>query len=108
MMMVLPAAVNRLEAGRARSHLQPLDEAPRSQEIEHPVDAGDTDGSALGPERVEDLLRGQAAVLPTEQLDHGSSCSAASKPGSMERDKRLFYPVGMRHDVDDSDCGYGN
>ena len=81
-MVVFAVCVNRLEARRAGADVDALDEAVLAQLLEHPVDARDADAAAFGAQLVEDLLRGQAAVLAPEELDH--------------REARAAFPVPFR------------
>ena len=76
--MVLPACVDRLEARGAGADVDALDEAVLAQLLEHAVDARDPDATPLGPQLIEDLLRGQAAVLASKKLDDGAAGAAVS------------------------------
>ena len=62
-----------------------LHEALRGEQLEHAVDARDADPAAGGAQPVEDLLRGQAAVLLGEQIDHRAPRTAVAKPFSLQR-----------------------
>jgi hypothetical protein len=98
--MVLPACVQGLEPGRAGADVDPLHEAVPAQLLERPVDAGDPHGASLAAEPIEDLLRGQAAVLAAEQLDHGAPGAAVPvSPGAegCERPLRPRARSGRRH-----------
>ena len=64
--MVLAPRVDRLKAGRAGADVDPLDEPVLAQVLENAVDARDSDPPALGPQLIEDLLGGQAAILAPE------------------------------------------
>ena len=77
-MVVLAARVHGLEARGAGADVDPLQEALVGQEVEHAVDARDPHPAPLGPELVEDLLRGQAAVLTPEELDDRPAGAAAA------------------------------
>ena len=78
--VMLAAGVNGLEARCAGADVDALDESVLTQLLEDPVDAGDPDTAALGAQLVEDFLRGQAAVLSSEQLDDRSPGTAVSVP----------------------------
>lgn len=78
--VVLAAGVHRLEARRSGAEVDPLHEAVAAQLLERPVDARDPDPPSLAAELVEDLLRRQAAVLPTEQLDYGTPGAPVAVP----------------------------
>ena len=67
--VVLAALVPRLVAGAAGAGVDALDQPVVDEQVEHPVDAGDADRPAGGPEAVMQLLRGQAALLAGKQLD---------------------------------------
>src|SRR5207253_1083269 len=73
--------MRRFVPGRVGADVDPLDEAIGRQLVERPVDGGDADLAAIGAKRVEDLLRGQAAVLPPQQLDHRAATAASAAPG---------------------------
>src|SRR5262249_12844348 len=76
----------------AGADVDPLHEPAFGELLEHAVDGGDADpATAAGAQPVEDLLRGQAAVLPTEQLDDGAARAAAAAL-RLERGKRLLAP----------------
>jgi hypothetical protein len=64
--VVLAARVDRLEARSTGADVDALDEAVLAQLLEDAVDAGDPDAAAFRAQLVEDLLRGQAAVLAPE------------------------------------------
>lgn len=90
-----------LEARGGRADVDALDEAVARQLLEAAVDACDTDGTALGAQHVEDLLRGEAAVLPIEQLDHGAACRAVAPARPLEGVEGGFGPaVHWRNDND--------
>ena len=76
--MVLAVRVEGLEAGRARPDVDALNEPILAQLLEHAVDARDPDATPLGPQLIEDLLRGQAAVLASKKLDDGAAGAAVS------------------------------
>src|SRR5207248_728925 len=80
-MVVLASWMRRFVPGRVGADVDPLDEAIGRQLVERPVDGGDADLAAIGAKRVEDLLRGQAAVLPPQQLDHRAATAALAAPG---------------------------
>jgi len=91
-MMMLAVRVQRLEASRARADLDALQEAVSAELLEGAVDARDPDRPAPVAKLVEDLLRGQAAGLLTEQLDHGAARAAVPVPPRAERGERLLSP----------------
>ena len=68
--MMTAVGVHRLVPGDPRAEVDALHEALRGQQVEHAVDARDPDPATGRPQPVEDLLRGQAAVLLGEELDH--------------------------------------
>ena len=91
--VVLAARQHRLVASDAGAELDPLQEALLGQEVEDAVDARDPDGSAVAPELVEDLLRRQAAVLSSEQLDDRAPRDAVPVAAAAERSERALGPV---------------
>jgi zinc transporter, ZIP family len=60
--------------------------------LDHPVDGRDPDRALRRAEPIEDLLRAQAALLATEQLDHGAARSAGAIAGLVEDSERVFCP----------------
>src|SRR5476649_261864 len=97
MVVMLPTRMHRLVAGGARAEVDPLEQALLGQELEDAVDARDSDLPAFGPKLVEDLLRRQAAVLSSEQLDDGPPGDTVSVPAAAERMERLLRPVSRLH-----------
>ena len=61
--VVLDARLHGLEAGKAVSDVDPLEQPEVGELVEAAVDARDPDGTPLVAEAVVDLLRRQAAVL---------------------------------------------
>ena len=114
MVVVLAVGVDRLEARDAGADVDPLHEAFACQLLEGPVDARDADGLVGVAEHVEDLLRGQAAVLEPEELNHGSARAAVAVALRPEGLERGVDPLGAssRHGDNDSgsrfDYGCGN
>ena len=94
--MMVAAGVDRLVAGDAGAEVDPLDEALGGEELEHAVDARDPDPPVRGPEPVEDLLRGQAAVLSAEQLDHRAAGAAVPQTFALQRLQRRCPPIPPR------------
>jgi hypothetical protein len=76
--VMLTIGVSRLEARDAVAEVDPLHEPELVEALERAVDARDADARRPGAELVVDLLRGDAAVLPTEELDDRSAGAAAS------------------------------
>jgi hypothetical protein len=76
--VVLAVAVDRFETRGAGSDVDALHEAVSGELLEGAVDACDADTSAFAAELVEDLLRGEAAVLAAEKFDHRAARAAAS------------------------------
>src|SRR5207249_3464410 len=91
--VVLAAPVDPLEPRRAAADVEALHEPLVAQQLEHAVDARDADRAPVGPEQIEDLLCAQAAVLATEQLDHGAAGTAAPVAGTRKSRRRLGDPV---------------
>jgi hypothetical protein len=61
-MVVLTAGVGGLVAGGG-ADVEPANELEPGEQLEGPVDARDADSHVLRPQAVEDLLRGEAAIL---------------------------------------------
>ena len=87
-----PARVNRFVARRARTEVEPLDEAVLRQLLQGPVDARRPDAAALGAQSIEDLLRREAALLPPEQLDDGPPGAAVAAPSRAQHAHRRLRP----------------
>jgi hypothetical protein len=94
--VVLAARVDRLEACGAGADVDALDEAVLAQLLENAVNAGDPDAAAFRAQLVEDLLRGQAAVLAPEQLDHRAAGAAVSVALCLQRRNRRLGPRARR------------
>jgi hypothetical protein len=80
MVMMLAVGVDRLEAGRTGADVDPLDKAGPGQLLERAIDARDPNTAPRAAELIEDLLRGQAALLPPEQLDDRAAGAAVAVP----------------------------
>ena len=100
--VMLAVRVDRLEAGRAGADVDPLDEPVLAQVLEYAVDARDSDPAALGPQLIEDLLGGQAAILAPEQLDDCAASAAVSVPLRLQRGDRRVRPRIGRHSANGS------
>lgn len=74
--MVLPAGVGGLEAGHAMPKLDAVNQPQLRKLVERAVDAGDPNRPPFRTQPIEELLRGEAAVLGGEMLDHGVTCPA--------------------------------
>src|SRR6266566_4189432 len=90
--MMLPARVDRLEAGRAGADVDPLDEPVLAQLLEHAVDAGNPDAAVFRAQLIEDLLGGQAAILASQQLDDRAAGAAFSVPLRVQGSDRRLGP----------------
>jgi hypothetical protein len=71
MVVVLTAGLGDLEAGDSMPKFDAVDEPQLGKLVERAVDAGDPDGPPFSTQPIEELLRGEAAVLGGEILDHG-------------------------------------
>jgi len=91
--MMLAALQRRFVARDSGTEVDPLDEALLGELLEHAIDACNPDAAPVGTQLVEDLLRGQAAVLPTEELDDRAAGAASPAP-ALERCQCLLGPGG--------------
>ena len=90
--VVLTRRQRGLVARDARADVDPLHEPALGELLQHAVDRGDAGAAAaLGPQAIEDLLRAQAAVLPSEQVDDGPARAPAAAVG-LERRQGLLAP----------------
>ena len=94
--VVLAAGVDRLKARGAGTDVDALDEAILAQLLEDAVDAGYPDAAAFRAQLVEDLLRGEATVLASQQLDDGTAGAAVSMPLRLQRGDRRLGPGARR------------
>ncbi len=85
MVVVVASGMDRLEPGDPRAEIDSLHEALGAQKLQHAVDARDPDLAAGGTKAVEDLLRGQAAVLLGEQIDHRAPRTAVAHTLALKR-----------------------
>lgn len=105
-MVVLPAGERRLESRAVSSELDPLEVPVARELLERAVDARDADPSAALAEPVEDLLRGEAARLLAEELDHGATGPTVPVARPAERGEGGLGPGARRrgsmHALNDS------
>ena len=94
MVMVVAAGVGRLVAGDAVAQVDPLHEPQLVHAVERAVHACDADTGAARARAVMDLVRREAAVLLTEQLDDLSSRAATAAAGLAQPDERRIRPGG--------------
>ena len=78
--VVLAVRERRLEARHTAAEVDAMNEAELRQPLEHAVDACDPHLAAVGPQAVEELLRGHAAVLALEVRD--DRLAGAARPGA--------------------------
>ena len=69
---------DRLETHHAVAEVEPLDEPPLGEHVEHAVDAGQADSLALGPQVAVEVLRPDAALLALQELDHAAPGKASA------------------------------
>ena len=99
--VMLAAGVSRLEARDAVAEIHALHEAQLVQALERSIDTRDPDARRPAAEVVVDLLRRDAAVLLSEELDHRATCFSASPRGRSQTRKRVLAPA-HRHDDNDT------
>ena len=92
------AACGRLFVPRnAVAGVDALHEPQVGERLESPVDGGNPDRPPCLPEVVVDVLRAQAAVLATEEVDDRRARAAAAVAGRFERIARFLRPAhGLR------------
>lgn len=90
--MVVLAAWKRGLVTGGGADVEAVDEPHSREQIERPVDARDADQPAISAQAVEDLLRGQAAVLAGEKLDDRGSRPARAVTGQLELGERVIGP----------------
>ena len=93
--MVLAARQQRLVA-RCVGELEPLHELQPDELVERAIDAGQPDPAVLGAERIEDLVRAQAALLGGEERDHELPGPAGAATGAGEGRSRVGLPGSHR------------
>ena len=94
--VMMAARIQSFVARGGATHVDPLHEDHRRQQLECPVHARDSDRSAPSAKYVEDLLCREAAVLFPEQLDHGAPRSTGAMAGAVERLGRMIVPGERR------------
>lgn len=100
-MVVVLVLEDGLVTGCRRADVDALDESVARQLLEAAIDARDPDGAPFGAQPVEDLLRGEAAVLAPEQLDHGAARGAVATTRALEGVEGGFGPAAhWRNDND--------
>jgi hypothetical protein len=100
MVMVVAAGVDGLIAGDAGAEVDPLHEPQRDEQVERAVDARDPDATVTETQTVEDLLRGEAAVLLGEKLDDRDAGTAPAMARSPELADGVLGPPRV--------CGRGH
>ena len=98
--VMVAAGVRRLEARDSITEVDALDEPELVHAIERAVHAGDADPAPPIAYGVVELLRGKAAVLFSEQLDHELSRAAAAPARLAETGERGVRPC--HHDDNDT------
>ena len=91
--MVLAARVRSLVARGAVSHVQAVHEAEAVEHLERAVDAGDSHPRLAGAQLVGDLLRGRAAVLPSQRSDDARARSTRPEALALERRVSVRAPA---------------
>jgi hypothetical protein len=92
-MMVLAAVLDRLVAIDPRTELDLLHVPLANEQIENAVDGSDPDSTILRSERVQNLLRGETAVLCAEQLDDCTASPTAPQPLGKQAAPRRLSPA---------------
>ncbi len=93
--MVLAARQQRLVACSV-GELEALHELQADELVECAVDAGEPDPAVLGAQRIEDLVRAQAAILAREERDHELPRSPRAATRAGKRFTRVGFPGGHR------------
>lgn len=93
--MVLAARQQRLVT-RCVGELEPLDELQPDELVERAVHAGQPDPAVLRAQRIENLVRAQAALLTSEERDHELPRSAGASTRAGERCARVGFPSSHR------------
>ena len=92
--MVLATGVRGLEARDAEAEVDAMHEAEIGELVEHPVDACEADGAALGAKLVEQLLGRETAILCGEVRDHRIAGAAGACAGAAQLRAGVLFPVG--------------
>jgi zinc transport system substrate-binding protein len=90
--VMVSAGVGGLEARHAVAEVDPLDEPERVHALERSVDARDPDPRPTRARLLVELVRGEAAVLLSEELYHERPRAAASPARVSEARKRDLGP----------------
>jgi hypothetical protein len=90
-MMIAPRE-RRLVPSSVVTDVQALDKAEVGEEIEHAVDARDSNRPSGTPSPLVDLLRRRTAALPAQQFDDGRTGSAATEPALVEDGEGVLGP----------------
>lgn len=102
--MVLPARVDRLEAGLTLADRHALDQSVLDEQLQHAIDARAAYRRALGAQLVLDLHGAEGAGLARQQFDDPLPCPTALMPGAGENRVHVLGPcgcVGLRHAIQD-------
>ena len=94
--MVLAARMRGLVARAAVSHVQAVHEAEAVEHLERAVDARNSHPRLAGAQLVGDLLRGRAAVLPSQRRRRRAARSTRSEALALERRVSVRAPAADR------------
>ena len=94
--MVIAVRRRRLEARDPVARVNALHQPKVDEGLERAVDRGDTDGPTRPAEAVVNLLCAEAAVLPSEQLDHCAAGAATAIARIGEREEGVLCPRSRR------------
>jgi hypothetical protein len=92
MVVVLPARQDRLVARSALADVDPLEEAGAVKDVDRAVDAREADRALAGAQTLRDLMRGQAAALPRQQLNNLAAGAAGAVALLLEGGAGGFLP----------------
>ena len=94
--MVVAVGRRRLEARDPVTRVDALHQPKVDEGFQRAVDGGDADRPTRPAQAVVNLVRAEAAVLPSEQLDHGAAGPATAVARFGECEERVLRPRSRR------------
>lgn len=97
--VVRAVRLGRLEARHAVAEIDPMDESEVGELLEHAVDARDPHLLPVAPQAVEELLRGEAALLLREVGDDLVPRRACPRSGAAELLAHVLDPPSCHAEI---------
>ena len=110
-MMVMALGPDWFVTGDASTEIDPLHKPLRREQLQDPIDTRDPNTASRPAQQIEDLLGGQAAILPRQNLDHRAPSAPTPKTLRQQRAHRRVDPAALSlrtpHTGNDSESHVG-